>query len=103
MPRAGGSPTPANGRGTCRCRSRPYRVVTPPLSDTILAGITRDSLLTLGHLYAQSDLPALAHGEVWIVNPVDAMLHPLSAGDADADFAWAQSWCGERLTLQCDE
>jgi cephalosporin-C deacetylase-like acetyl esterase len=50
-----------------------------------------------------SDLPALAHGEVWIVNPVDAMLHPLSAGDAAADFAWAQSWCGERLALQCAE
>ncbi|GEM_PF-2217405 len=50
-----------------------------------------------------SDLPILAHGEVRIVNPVDAMLHPLSVDDAADDFAWAENWCGERLTLQCNE
>ncbi|MFW6437441.1 MAG: prolyl oligopeptidase family serine peptidase [Armatimonadota bacterium] len=49
-----------------------------------------------------SDLPALTgDARVVIVNPVDEMLHPLSAEEAADDYAWAASWCGERLLLEC--
>lgn len=49
-----------------------------------------------------SDLPALTRGaSVAVVNPVDEMLHPLSAEDAVEDFAWARAWSGDRLRVEC--
>lgn len=50
-----------------------------------------------------SDLPALTHeATVTIVDPVDEMLHRLTVMEAAEDFAWAKSWCGERLRVECD-
>ncbi|MFP4249845.1 MAG: alpha/beta hydrolase [Armatimonadota bacterium] len=50
-----------------------------------------------------SDLPALTQATVTVVDPVNEMLHPLSAEQAAGDFAWAEAWCGERLRVECGE
>jgi len=48
------------------------------------------------------DLPALTgDARVMIVDPMDEMLHPLSAEQAAEDYGWAASWCGERLSVEC--
>lgn len=57
--------------------------------------------------YDLPDLPALVGPRpVAVLNPVDEMLHPLTAEEAATDFAWAASWfeaidAGDLFTVGC--